>query len=367
MVQGLSFLSLFLNPEISGSNLNLQSDILFILVVGAIFYTTGAAAAALMMRFSGTASIFSVQCHVSPEIFNRRALLMILTADTFLIVLVWLFGSLRFEVFIGVVAFLGIPLSVIITKLPLLYAFTRPRLAGRELVFLVAHYVFISLVYESKMGLIYLVLIATLFLGIRGIVIFAICVASGVGLMIIWAAVSVDNFESVDRWGLVFLALDSFLNRFDSIRVALLVLGKNHNSLAVNDVLEAFGTLLPSCSATKGCLNLTAEISEKIIGTDVSVGVYEINIVSEATVLFGELSVPIYTFLVGFIAQYIAGAFSLKFRPKQSHIPVSAICFMLLPTSLWSAALISTRVIPFFIIELICLAIIVRLLARAKF
>jgi hypothetical protein len=216
------------------------------------------------------------------------------------------------------------------------------------------------------MGLIYVVLIAFLFLNVRGIILASVSVALGVGLMVIWAAVTSDYVASEDIGVVLSLALEAFLNRFDSIRVALLVLETNNISLVVRDVIDAVATLMPTCSAAQGCLNLTAEISERIIGIDVSVAVYEINIVSEAFILFGVLLVPIYTFGVGYFSQWCAGFFSLRFSYSQLRVPASAVCFMLLPTSVWSAGLLSTRAILFFFLELICLALITRFMARGK-
>jgi hypothetical protein len=66
-----------------------------------------------------------------------------------------------------------------------------------------------------------------------------------------------------------------------------------------NNMFDALMRLFPSCSATQNCLNLSAEISESIVGIDISVAVYEINIASEATIFFNKLVVPFYLFLVG--------------------------------------------------------------------
>ena len=366
MVQVLSFLSLFINPEISGSALSLRSETLMLLMVSTIFYSSGAAFAVAVMRFSRKTSLFSIKCRVTPDKFSRRALLLIVIADIFLIALVWVFGSLRRDVFIGLLTFIGIPLSVIVTKVPLLYAVTRPRLSGRDLALLVAHYVFLALAYESKMGLIYVVLIAALFLKIRGLIIASASMVLGVGVMISWSVIADENLASDDLWKLLSLAAESFLHRFDSIRVALLVLQTDSISLAVRDVFDALATLMPTCSASQGCLSLTAQISERIIGIDVSVAVYEINIVSEAVILFGDLSVPIYTFIVGFFAVWFAGVYSVRFHPHQLSVPASAVCFLLLPTSLWSAGLLSTRSILFFVLELTCLALITLFMARGN-
>jgi hypothetical protein len=365
-VQGLSFFSLIINTEISGITLTYRMETVVLVAAGAIFFTTGIAVAAVIMRFSRKPSLISIRSYVDPDIFNRRALRLILISDILLLVMVLSFGSLRRDVFVGLFSLLSIPLSLIVTKVPLLYALSRPRLTAGDMALLIVHYIFLALAYESKMGLIYVVLVAFLFLRLRQIVIVSVSVALGVGLMISWAVITADGSDSVDIGYLLHLALESFLNRFDSIRVALLVFESNSNTLAVRNIFGALATLMPGCSATQGCLNLTAQISQQIIGIDVSVAVYEINIATEAAILTDDIFIPIYTLSAGFLAQWITGVFSLRFHSNQLQLPVSSVCFVLLPCSLWSAGLFSTRVVPFFILELLIMGLLIKFLARRK-
>lgn len=363
-VQALSFLSLAGAADISDNTIRLRSTSVFLLALGSMFYFAGAAAAAFVVGITGRAGMFSLQSAVPLQVFNRRALHLFIAVDVLILSLGVLHGSLRRELFTGVFTFLGIPVSLIATKVPLIYALTLPRLDWRRFGLLSLHYAFLAILYESKMGLIYVVLLAFLFLRGRGIALVGVVVAVGIGLMVIWGAVMSDFAADLDFQSLMLLALNAFLNRFDSIKVALMALEPYQSSLSINSFMDALASLMPTCSASQGCLNLSAQVSERIIGIDSAVAVYEVNVTTEAVVLFGELAIPLYAFAVAFLAQLAACAFSLRFRNNVHAVPASAVCYVLLATSIWSAGLFSTRILFFFLLELACLALVVKLLLK---
>lgn len=366
VVQLLSFISLFINPEISGEVLKVELEIILYIIATANFYLLGVIVATLLVHFWGPPAFFSIESRVSIETFNHRIFLLVIIIDIVLISLVWNFGSLRRDLFVGWLTLLGIPISILATKIPLLFVVTKNHITIRDWTILVVHYIFLAYAYESKMGLIYLLILASLCFKVRGIIVTSFFVALGVGLMVIWSAISNDNLPSSDIWDTLYLSAQSFLNRFDSIRVAIKVLESNHINLVINNMFDALMRLYPTCSATQNCLNLSAEISERIVGIDISVAVYEINIVSEATIFFNKLAVPFYLFLVGLSVTWCLGVFSLRFSKNKISIPISAICFILLPSSIWSAGFFSTRVMIFFFIELICLMIIIYCVAKIR-
>lgn len=365
-VQVLSFLSLGTAVDLSDNTIRIRPHTLMLLALGSAFYLAGAATAALLLAGSARSGIFVLQSAIPLHVARHRALYLFLAVDLLVITLGAVHGSLRRDLFTGLLTFLGIPISLIATKLPLVYALTLRRLDWRRFGLLSLHYVFLAVLYESKMGLIYIVLLAFLFLRAAGVALVGLAVAVGIGMMVIWGIVTTDLGDAVDIASLLSLALDAFLNRFDSIKVAMVALEPFRSALSINGFGDALASLMPTCSATRGCLNLSAQVSENIIGIDSSKAVYEINVTTEAVFLFGELAIPFYTFLVAFVAQVCSTAFSVRFSDTPRAVPASAVCYVLLATSIWSAGLLSTRVLFFFLLELGCLALIIKLLFKGS-
>ena len=111
------------------------------------------------------------------------------------------------------------------------------------------------------------------------------------------------DFDNIGQYIGIFI--DAFINRFDSLRAFAIVDQKDPIFFSISNFGDAISTLLPSCSANLGCFNLTGLFSEYVLSNDASFGIYEINIASEAILIFPEFLSVIYIFFAGFLVQYI--------------------------------------------------------------
>jgi hypothetical protein len=366
-VQFISFLSYFYTPEISNVIISSSYPILLNVILITIFFDLGVYF--FILLFKSRKNIrFYIQSNITIKIFNNRILSLLILNNLILLFLFLLFGSLRREVFVSYYLILSIPISIIATKFPLFYLATTDVLNYKKFIFIFFHYLFLSIIYTSKMGLIYIFFVFIIFANFK----FLLFIMPIIILIFFFMIFNNENFsilfyfDSKTLYDFTFIIFESILNRFDSIRVSLFVLSSELNILSIKNWFDAFLNLMPNCSAKDNCLNLSAQISQQLIGIDIDNAVYEINIASEALIFFGKIGSLIYSFIAGFILCFISSVIYLKFKSRTYTLPIGLLSLFLLPTSMWSATLFSTRSFISLFIEIFFIIFLVKLLVRKK-
>jgi len=269
-------------------------------------------------------------------------------------------GNFREIINSSYISLISIPLNIVVTKFPLILVYLKNKSGKLNLFLWIFYYLTISVVSGSKISLVYILFVLIIAKSYRTLIFAIPIIISSIGLFILGS----ENIDLKNIGELIEIFIGAFINRFDSLRAFAIIDQKDPIFYSITNIGDVITSLLPSCSAKLGCLNLTGLFSENILRNDIDFGIYEINIASEALLILPEIFSVIYIFLAGFLVQYLILFIELKFKNNETIFSVSTICFFLANSALWSAGLLATRGFIFLMLEILCLLIIIFSLSR---
>ncbi len=317
-----------------------------------------------LLRTSRIPSILTIRTSLSPRDCSTRILYLVILSLIILSTLSAVLGPLRTSLH-GLSLLLMLPVFLIATKFPLLYLTLRFRSLNITVILLVIlYYMTLGFLSGSKMVIVYIVYLLLLYRSYKLILALVPLLLTSFSLFYFANSVSesiasTSSVELSDFFGV-------FLKRFDSLRSFHVIFDYALSpSFSRFSALNAIYSLFPSCDFDLGCLNTTAFVNESIFSLDPSAATIELSILGESMLFFPPVIDILYVAVSIVLSVLFFQGLSLRFSRHKLYFPASMLAFFNLPSSIFSAGLISTRLLPSFLIELFFLYAILYISTRA--
>jgi len=347
--QILSFVSLFVFNDVSSITYRLTSFGLSFIIASALYFNGGIFAYFCLRNLQKKSHLLLCRVSAQSSTYFRRLFRASAISAILYIVLLFLLQASRTYISSGLSSLILLPLSILATKV--LFVCSVITRSPYILLFFAVYTIFLVFFSGSKIGVVYLLSVFILSGRTKYLLLFIPLGIVCIGLLILKTQI---EFIFDDPFFVISSAFQSFLNRFDSLRTAYIIDEKSQSLISFS-FFDAIHTLLPFCKAADGCLNISASFTDIVFRVPPSQATYELNISTEANLFFGLLS-PLYLILSGYVSMILVNMVRLK--TSTNTYPVSNIAFFLVPSSIWSAGLLSTRFLPYFLLELVLLRLL---------